>query len=279
MFGEKNRGIWAWVGSLGFREDDDRWVHKCGSTLISRNFLLSSAYCAQQMDPTWKVRLGDRNLTNPRDDKYVEEKSLVLPAAIHDQYERVDDNGEKEVQSVYFDVAVVKLSSPVTQNPGVKPICLPEVPNWSFIDKYAGHTVYLQGWGETQRNGGDVKDILLYQTVTIVDQKQCNESYNLVRSQGQIRYKRDKLLPRLLQESIICASGLEGAAACPDDAGGPIAKLRPNDDRFVQLGIASASLGNCASIRYPALYARLDYPSILYFIAKKALLLEQEKGI
>lgn len=41
-------GKWPWMASLGFLDDENHWIHKCGATLISTQHFLTAAHCADK---------------------------------------------------------------------------------------------------------------------------------------------------------------------------------------------------------------------------------------
>jgi secreted trypsin-like serine protease len=38
-------GQWPWMSSFGFFNENNRWKHQCGGTLISSKHFLSAAHC------------------------------------------------------------------------------------------------------------------------------------------------------------------------------------------------------------------------------------------
>ena len=88
-----------------------------------------------------KVRLGDTNLTNNDDDKFVQEfeieQIIKHPYYIHGK--------------AYYDIAVLKIPS-VVFTVRVRPICLPNHELFN-INKYEGYSSTLIGWGQSSENG------------------------------------------------------------------------------------------------------------------------------
>ena len=39
-------GNWPWMASIGFYDEDDKWNHQCGATLLTERHFLTAAHCA-----------------------------------------------------------------------------------------------------------------------------------------------------------------------------------------------------------------------------------------
>ncbi len=40
-------GHWPWMASYGFINEDQKWQHQCGATLVSDRHFLTSAHCVK----------------------------------------------------------------------------------------------------------------------------------------------------------------------------------------------------------------------------------------
>jgi len=38
-------GRWPWMASIGYYDENSKWNHQCGATLISNNLFLTAAHC------------------------------------------------------------------------------------------------------------------------------------------------------------------------------------------------------------------------------------------
>ena len=38
-------GKWPWMASLGFYDENNKWSHQCGTTLITNRHFLTAAHC------------------------------------------------------------------------------------------------------------------------------------------------------------------------------------------------------------------------------------------
>ena len=41
-------GHWPWMASLGFFDNNGKWKHQCGATLISDKHFLTAAHCVNK---------------------------------------------------------------------------------------------------------------------------------------------------------------------------------------------------------------------------------------
>jgi len=38
-------GQWPWMASIGYYDENNKWNHQCGTTLISNNMFITAAHC------------------------------------------------------------------------------------------------------------------------------------------------------------------------------------------------------------------------------------------
>lgn len=94
-----------------------------------------SAHDVQQLT----VRLGDHNIRVSNEVKHIEKR--VKRLVRHKGF---------EMRTLYNDVAVLTLDSPVQYTRTIRPICLP--PAGTTTD-YAGLTATVIGWGSLRESG------------------------------------------------------------------------------------------------------------------------------
>ena len=78
-----------------------------------------------------------------------------------------DDDGVS-----YYDIAVLKLSSPVTFSRNIAPVCLPA----HTMGNHAGKDAVVTGWGWFGEDTGG-SPVLKQANVTILTNKDCNKAY------------------------------------------------------------------------------------------------------
>ena len=185
-------GTWPWMGSLGYHSRVGRWIHKCGVSLISKEFALTAAHC-EPMRNNWKVRFGESNLYSDADDLNIHE-SRVEEFKIHPDYN----------DQSYYDIALIKLKRPIaTFTRYVLPVCLPEEPNVD-LNSRTGITATISGWGLLMRNGNSTSDNLRSTTLTIYNQEYCNSTHD-IRGRNPLTPRKRRNLPHLFQPNLLCA--------------------------------------------------------------------------
>uniref|UniRef100_A0A8C5Q757 Peptidase S1 domain-containing protein n=1 Tax=Leptobrachium leishanense TaxID=445787 RepID=A0A8C5Q757_9ANUR len=205
-------GEWPWQVSILYRGS-----HSCGGSLISNQWILSAAHCfASKYD----IYLGGYWETggNTHLQSFNVEKLILDP-----QYVSVTSKG---------DIALVKLSSPVTFTDYVQPICLPS----ASVTFPSGMECWVTGWGDiafavSLPNPKTLQEV----KIRLIDYKECDQLYNIGPSVDTAVN---------IQKEMICAGYKEGGkASCQVGrlGGGPV--VCKVNGAWIQAGIVSFAQG------------------------------------
>uniref|UniRef100_A0A3B3ZWP3 Uncharacterized protein n=1 Tax=Periophthalmus magnuspinnatus TaxID=409849 RepID=A0A3B3ZWP3_9GOBI len=218
---EAVNGAWPWQVSLQIQGK-----HICGGSIISSMWILSAAHCFQSYNRPnmWKVQYGDVSLSTMR----TQLPKSVSKIVSHENYNsHTNDN----------DIALLKLSSPLTFSSRVKPVCLPNV----GVDLSAERQAWVTGWGALQVSGS-TPDKMNQAEVTIYSRATCNAPY---------------VLNNQVTKTMICAGKLSGGVdTCQGDSGGPL--VVKQDGLWWLAGDTSWGIG-CASQNRPGVYGNVSY--------------------
>ncbi|XP_013200797.2 serine protease persephone [Amyelois transitella] len=244
-------GEFPHMGALGWKAVVGTWIFKCGSSLISHNFVLTAAHCAKASsrdsslaDPIPKiVRLGDKIIVDVKNHFRFPTDANISRIIVHPQY----------VSPVkYYDIALMQLEKPVQFTRLIQPACL-----WnSFYTGDAGHLATLTGWGVVKSGSLDISPELQAATVNVLDTAQCDE---LLKNSQNRNW-------RGFQEHQLCAGKLEGGVdSCQGDSGGPLQMKIPIPKELTDkqgsmhyiIGVISFGVG-CAHPNLPGIYTRVS---------------------
>ncbi|KAF5281452.1 hypothetical protein FQR65_LT14686 [Abscondita terminalis] len=216
-------GEWPWIAGLfnGARQF-------CGGSLVDNIHILSAAHCVAHMS-SWDVarltvRLGDHNIKTDTEVKHIEKK-----------VKRVVRHRGFDSRTLYNDVAILTLDSPVQFTHQVRPICLPR----SSGESHEGKTGTVIGWGSI-RESGPQPSVLQEVNIPIWSNTDCRRKYGPAAPGGIV-------------EHMLCA-GQANRDSCSGDSGGP---LMINDGKWTQVGIVSWGIG-CGKGQYPGVYTRVQ---------------------
>ncbi|KAM9733731.1 transmembrane protease serine 13a [Menidia menidia] len=214
-------GQWPWQVSLHYRGS-----HVCGGVLISPDFVLSAAHCfpsSAALSPgNWKAYGGFVSLDG------LPQPYLVKKILLNENY-----NSKTNDQ----DIALLKLTSPVTFTDKVQPACLPAL-NQQFIQ---GTKCWTSGFGTTEAGSGTVSKDLMEVTVDLIDTTVCNSR---------------SVYDGAVTKNMLCAGNLEGGKdSCQGDSGGPL--VCKGESRWYVVGITSWGVG-CGRRNKPGVYAKVS---------------------
>ncbi|KAM9342495.1 chymotrypsin-like elastase family member 2A [Pholidichthys leucotaenia] len=218
------RNSWPWQASLQYRSGS-YYYHTCGATLISEQWAITAAHCIGSR--TYRVYLGKHSLDTTNEPGSI----AISPAKIivHPYWD-----------SYYIrnDIALIKLSTPVTLTNQIKPACLPN--NGEILDH--NFPCYVTGWGRLW-TGGPLADNLQQALLPVVGHSTCS---------------RSDWWGSLVTTNMICAGGDGNLASCNGDSGGPLNCRNPDGSWSVHGVVSFGSSAGCNYYKKPSVFTRVS---------------------
>ncbi|XP_012685150.2 transmembrane protease serine 4a isoform X2 [Clupea harengus] len=218
------------VGGVGAEIEDWPWQvslqqngqHTCGGTLVSPLWVVTAAHCfsdSKKEVSRWRVVSG-RTYMGTTGGSAVEK--IIL-------------NSNYNTRTNDFDIAMIKLSGPISVSDVRRPVCLPP----AGLGLRGGNPLVVTGWGYLEENG-KVSPNLQKAEVPYIDRSQCSSP---------------TIYGKLITPRMLCAGFLNGSVdACQGDSGGPLVSL---SDRWKLVGVVSWGVG-CARENRPGVYCNVD---------------------
>uniref|UniRef100_A0A8C2Q251 pancreatic elastase II n=1 Tax=Cyprinus carpio TaxID=7962 RepID=A0A8C2Q251_CYPCA len=216
---------WPWQVSLQYQSGSS-FYHTCGGTLIDKQWVLTAAHCIGS-SRTYRVYLGKHNLGLSS-----ESGSLAISPS------RIIVHENWDSYNIRNDIALIKLSSPVTFTDKISPACLPN--SGSILPH--NYSCHVTGWGRLWTNG-PIADILQQVLLPVVDYNTCT---------------RSDWWGNLVTNLMVCAGGDGVVSSCNGDSGGPL-NCQRSDGTWDVHGIVSfgSSMG-CNYPKKPSVFTRVS---------------------
>uniref|UniRef100_A0A8C8HVH7 Transmembrane serine protease 3b n=1 Tax=Oncorhynchus tshawytscha TaxID=74940 RepID=A0A8C8HVH7_ONCTS len=213
-------GQFPWQASLHYQNR-----HLCGGSIITPRWIVTAAHCVYGFATKtmlWAVQVG---LTDQ-----------PINGVLSRSLEKIVYHARYQPKGLNYDIALLKLTEPLTFNGLVEPICLP-----NYGERFEeGKMCWISGWGATV-DGGD--------------------GVSMHSAQVPVLSSRDCSGPGVYQGAIspwmVCAGYLEGGKdSCQGDSGGPLACEESSVWKLV--GATSWGYG-CARRNNPAMYTLISH--------------------
>ncbi|XP_060134760.1 plasma kallikrein [Zootoca vivipara] len=215
-------GEWPWQVSLHAKLSLQS--HLCGGSIISDQWIVTAAHCAEDLLVTdvWRVYAGILKQSEiNKDTPFFRVQEII----VHPKY---------ELSETGYDIALMKLDRPMNFSALQQPICLPSEDrmNTEFTN------CWVTGWGYTKERG-EIQDALQKVSIPLISNLEC-----------QSRYQEHRIT-----DEMMCAGYREGGRdACKGDSGGPLSCKHQGS--WYLVGVTSWGEG-CARAGQPGVYTNV----------------------
>ncbi|GAB1860575.1 Trypsin-1 [Camponotus japonicus] len=199
--------------------------HSCGGSILNEYYVLTAAHCVTFVTEL-KVFAGKHHISKNED---TQQKVEVERIIIHPKYTG---------NLAPYDIALLKLKTPLIFNKRVSAVTLPQQ-----NEIRTGNAV-LSGWGSVSKIFDlQLPEVLQKATVLLLDNQSCLKKFS-----NNIERKPN------LYDTQICTA-FNRISICFGDSGGPLVQLENNT--YVQIGIVSWGVYPCGVKGIPSVYTRV----------------------
>ncbi|XP_066926615.1 chymotrypsinogen B-like [Clytia hemisphaerica] len=186
---------WPWQAVLYFNGEPE-----CGASILTPYWILTAAHC---FNGPWML------------EEDIPMYKYTMRAGLHKLHVKNEYQVEMKVSRILrhpgfsrrhskYDIALVRLTTPLMFNEAIQPICLPNTKAES------GRKCVSTGWGTTTRGVLDFSETLQQGEMVVIDTEMC-------------KFHMEMIAPLSVGQYSLCSAGLQNTrmSGCHGDSGSP----------------------------------------------------------